>query len=89
MTQGWVLLIVFATLLVTFTGIVARARGERRGPFGGVIVGAVCGLVAAFVIVQPRLDMVPDELEPLGVLAIIVIVSLGLIMLTWRRWMRD
>jgi hypothetical protein len=52
-------------------------------------VRAVCGIVAAVVIIQPRLDVVPDALEALGVAVVVVLVSLGLIMLTWRRGLRD
>jgi ABC-type uncharacterized transport system permease subunit len=89
MAQQWGFIIAGAFLLLTVTAVLARSRDRGPGPLAGIILGAVCGLVAAFVIIQPRLDVVPDTLEPLGVAVVVVLVSLGLIMLTWRRGLRD
>lgn len=75
--------------MLTLAAVVARSRDRARGPAAGILVGVMCGLTAAFVILQPRMDVVPDTLEPLVVAALVVLISLGLIYLTWRRWMRD
>jgi len=87
-TLQWGIVIAGGLLILTLTAIMAT-RDQGRGLATGAVVGIVSGLVAAIVIIQPLLDVVPDEAEPISVAIVIVLVSLGLMMLTWRRRLRD
>lgn len=89
MAREWGLIIGFVALVLTFMVGLARRREQQISRASGIAIGVVCGLVAAFVIIQPRIDVVPDRLEPMGVAVLVVIVSLGLIVLTWRGWTRN
>ncbi len=50
-----------------------------------VAVGAAVGLTGALVILTSRLDLVPDDLEPVLIPGFAIAVSLAMAFITWRR----
>jgi len=87
-SQIWTLVISgsFATVAIAAALSWRRTRTSRLAL--GIVLGAVAGLVASIVVLQPRIDLVPDEVEGIFVVAVIVLVSLALIVMTWLRWYR-
>lgn len=89
MSQIWTIVI---SACVTAAAVGALLSWRRDGTSRltvGIVLGTVSGLVATVVVLQPRVDLIPDEIEGTGVVVVIVLVSLALIVMTWFRWYRE
>lgn len=84
MTVPWTILIATVLLGLAATLVVSRIRPGAAG-FLIAAAAATAGVVGALVIVAPRMDLVPDDLERLAAAGLIVLGSLGLIIATWLR----
>jgi uncharacterized membrane protein YidH (DUF202 family) len=84
-SQIWTLVIAAVVAAVGTTAVMSWRRTRTSRLAFGVVLGAVAGAVASLVVLQPRVDLVPDEVEGTVVIVIIVLVSLALIVMTWLR----
>jgi hypothetical protein len=86
--QTWTLVVVGLFAAVAITAVLSWRRTRTSRLAIGIVLGAVAGTAAALVVLQPRADLIPDEAEGTVVVAVIVLVSLALIVMTWLRWYR-
>lgn len=84
-TVLWTALISAVGLGLIAALLLSRARPRVGGVGMAVLVGGAAGIAGAAVILGPRLDLVPDDLERLAAATLIVLGSLGLIIATWLR----
>jgi uncharacterized membrane protein YidH (DUF202 family) len=87
-SQIWTLLLVAVIATVAITAVLSWRRTSTSRVALGIVLGAVAGVAASLVVLQPRVDLVPDEVEGTIVVVVIVLVSLALIVMTWLRWSR-
>jgi hypothetical protein len=81
----WTILIA-GVALGLIAAVLLSWRQYRSSSLASIIlVGGASGLAGAAVILGPRMDLVPDELERLGALVLVMLGSLGLIIATWLR----
>jgi hypothetical protein len=85
MAQVWAIVILGVLLALIAAAVFAWSRSRPRHAVIGIGIGAICGLAGAFLIINQQMDVVPDTAEGVLVSAIIVVVSLVLITLTWLR----
>jgi hypothetical protein len=64
--------------------VLSRALPLSHG-VRAVLVGAAAGVVGALLILGPRMDLVPDDVERLAGVILVVLGSVGLIIATWHR----
>lgn len=88
MSQIWTLVIVGLGAAMAITGVLSWQRTRTSRLALGIVLGATAGIAASLVVLQPRVDLVPDEAEGLIVGLGIVLVSAALIVMTWLRWYR-
>jgi hypothetical protein len=86
--EVWAIVIVGAVLALVTAAILTWRHGRARHGVIGASIGAIGGMLGAFLILTSRLDVVPDALEGWAVATLIVTGSLGLIVVTWLRWAR-
>jgi len=68
-----VLVVVFAVVVV---GLVTRRSGDDvRSAVPRLAIGVAAGIVAAVSALAPRADIVPDAIEPAGIVAGVLAVS--------------
>jgi hypothetical protein len=65
--------------------VLSRPHPRIGGVITATLIGGAAGIVGAIVILGPRMDLVPDELERIAAAVLIVLGSLGLIIATWVR----
>jgi len=87
-SQIWTLVLAAVLSAVAVTAVLSWRRTRTSRVALGIVLGAVSGVVASLVVLQPRVDLVPDEAEGTIVVVVIVLVSLALIVMTWLRWSR-
>jgi uncharacterized membrane protein YidH (DUF202 family) len=87
-SQIWTFVIVGLLAAVAITAVLSWRRTRTSRLALGIVLGAVAGIAASLVVLQPRADLVPDEVEGTVVMVVIVLVSLALIVMTWLRWSR-
>ncbi len=89
MAQIWAI-VILAALLALVTAVVFNwTDGRGRRAMFGVVVGAAGGLAGAFLILDSRMDVVPDWAEGVAVAVLVVLGTVALIMVTWLRWIRS
>jgi Na+/proline symporter len=84
----WTLVIAGLVAAVAITAVLSWRRTRTSQLALGIALGAATGVAASLVVLQPRADLIPDEAEGMVVVAVIVLVSLALIVMTWLRWSR-
>jgi hypothetical protein len=87
-TLLWTVIIAAVSLGLLAGLVVSRGRPRGAGPLV-TIAAAAAGVAGALVILGPRVDLVPDDIERLAVVGLIVLGSLGLIIATWIRAARQ
>jgi hypothetical protein len=89
MAQVWAIVILGVLLALVTAALLSWTGGRTRHALVGVAIGAAGGLTGAFLILDSRMDVIPDGAEGAAVAVLIVLGSLGLIMVTLLRWTRS
>lgn len=87
--QAVELLTIVTAITVLAVAIGMKLRSANAGPTAyGIMIAISASVMGALFILVPRIDLIPDGIEGYTFGAVVIVISLMLLIGTWRRLVR-